>query len=96
MNITLYKNSSDKRCMNKKITAVSTLIGNLKDACSIINPSIIIETDDIDFNYMYIKEFNRYYFVNDITIIRNKLIQVDGTVDVLMSNKDIIKYRRFI
>lgn len=92
MNITLYKNSSDNRCINKKLNTILSLSGNLKNESSIITPTVIIETNNIDFNYLYIQEFNRYYYVNNITILRNNLIQVDGTVDVLMSNKDVIKF----
>ena len=37
-------------------------------------------------NYVYIPEFNRYYFINDIISIR----QITLSVDVLMSYKDQI------
>ena len=92
MNLTLYKNSSDNRCINKKITQILSLSGNLKNESSVMNPTVIIETNNIDFNYLYIKEFKRYYYVDNITILRTNLIQVDASVDVLMSNKDVIKY----
>lgn len=92
MNLTLYKNSSDNRCINKKITQVLSLSGNLKNESSVINPTVIIETNIIDFNYLYIQEFKRYYYVDNITILRTNLIQVDASVDVLMSYKDVIKF----
>ena len=92
MNLTLYKNSSDNRCINKQITQILSLSGNLKNESSVMNPTVIIQTDNIYFNYLYIQEFNRYYYVNNITILRTNLIQVDASVDVLMSNKDVIKY----
>ena len=92
MNLTLYKNSSDNRCINKKITQVLSLSGNLKNESSVMNPTVIIETNIIDFNYLYIQEFKRYYYVDNITILRTNLIQVEASVDVLMSNKDVIKY----
>ena len=92
MNLTLYKNSSDNRCINKKIKQVLSLSGNLKNESSVMNPTVIIQTDIIDFNYLYIQEFKRYYYVDNITILRTNLIQVDASVDVLMSNKDVIKY----
>ena len=41
-------------------------------------------------NYVYIPEFNRYYFINDITSIRQNLWQITLSVDVLMSYKDQI------
>lgn len=36
-------------------------------------------------NYIYIQDFNRYYFITDITSIRNNLWQISMRVDVLMS-----------
>lgn len=92
MNLTLYKNSSDNRCINKKIKQILSLSGNLKNESSVMNPTVIIQTNIIDFNYLYIQEFKRYYYVDNITILRTNLIQVDASVDVLMSNKDVIKY----
>ena len=92
MNLTLYKNSSDNRCINKKLKQVLSLSGNLKNESSVMNPTVIIQSNIIDFNYLYIQEFKRYYYVDNITILRTNLIQVDASVDVLMSNKDVIKY----
>lgn len=42
----------------------------------------------IDCNYIYIREMNRYYYVNDITFMLNKLYIFSCSVDLLMSNKD--------
>ena len=41
-------------------------------------------------NYVYIPEFNRYYFINDIVSIRQNLWQITLSVDVLMSYKNQI------
>lgn len=41
----------------------------------------------IKFNYAYIPEFHRYYFVNDIAVGTNRLYAVSMKVDVLMSFK---------
>lgn len=77
-----------------------TLEGTLRDACSIMNPSIEIrtgQTTDIALptlskcNYMYIPNFNRYYFITDITSYRNTLAIVHGHVDVLKTFEDQIK-----
>lgn len=43
-----------------------------------------------EFNYAYIREFNRYYFVSDVSVIRDRLWQVEMKVDVLMSFKDTL------
>lgn len=42
------------------------------------------------FNYVYISEFERYYYVQDINIVRNGLMMVSLIVDVLMSFRDNI------
>ena len=86
MNIILYVNSSEKNKIGKTITEVDTLEGSLKDSSSIIKPVILIEYDDpTAFNYVYIDEFARYYFVNDVVVVRDGLLRISLTVDVLES-----------
>lgn len=86
MNITLYVNSSEKNKIGKTITAVDTLEGSIKGESSIINPVILIEYNaPTAFNYVYIDTFGRYYFVNDVVVVRNNLLRVSLTVDVLES-----------
>lgn len=86
MNITLYVNSSEKYKIGKTLTAVANLEGSIKGESSIINPVILIEYNDpTAFNYVYIDTFGRYYFVNDVVVVRNNLLRVSLTVDVLES-----------
>lgn len=58
---------------------------------------IVDDLDDIvdaslitlnDFNYAYIVEFKRYYYINDIVVENNRLFRLNMSVDVLMSFKD--------
>lgn len=44
----------------------------------------------LDFNYMYISEFRRYYFVTSIVVSSNELVVVTGEVDPLYSFRDQI------
>lgn len=63
-----------------------TLTGTLRGESSVINPSFQIETTNpSSYNYCYIQEFGRYYFITDITSVRNGLWRIDCSVDVLMS-----------
>lgn len=76
------------------------LTGTLKTGTSIINPIIIINmTNDpyFDYNYMYIEEFKRYYFINDVVAVNNQLWQISAHVDVLYSFlEDIYTTKAFI
>lgn len=93
MQIEFYKNSSEKNKIGKSISNKLTLSGNLRDECSITSPSILVEsTSLVDYNYCYIPEFKRYYFISDIVSVRNNLWRVSLKCDVLESFKsDILK-----
>ena len=67
---TLYKNSAEMHRVDKSayLELVGTVSGVFRDETSITNISITIQYDTvIDFNYVYIPAFNRYYYVTDIT-----------------------------
>ncbi len=64
----------------------------LKDDCSTINPIIRLQTiitDSPNYNYAYIAEFERYYFVND-WVFSGRLWEAVCNVDVLATYKDTI------
>ena len=91
MQIKFYKNSSEKNKIGKSLSSGLTLNGNLRDECSITSPSILVEaTSLVDYNYCYIPEFKRYYFISDITSVRNNLWRVSLKCDVLESFKSDI------
>lgn len=97
MTIALYKNESEKNKINKVLTSVASVTGVLRDGSSIINPEIVIEYNDpTGFNYCHIDSFNRYYFVNNIVVLSNKLIKLSLKVDVLESFKTSILSQNII
>ena len=51
---------------------------------------VTLQQEIVTCNYVYIPDFNRHYFVNDITIVRNNLYRLSLHVDVLMSYKNEI------
>ena len=86
MRIILYQNTSPANVVSKNPTQVGVLDGVLRAPTSIINPVINLEyANPSSFNYMYIQEFGRYYFVNGVSVESDKLIAVSAHVDVLMS-----------
>ena len=94
MNIKLYSSNSDINRVDKTsfIVLKKSLEGTLKEETSVINPSIVVTSDSsiLNANYAYIELFKRYYFITNITSIRNDLWRIDLKCDVLMSFKDEI------
>ena len=92
MYINTYINSSDNQKLNKDLTDVELNISVLlKSDTELIEPTLILSPDvDQDFNYFYISEFDRYYFVTARTFSQQRYF-VKGLVDVLKSNKDDIE-----
>lgn len=91
MNIILCRNTSEPNKINKTLTNHYTLSGTLKEQTSITNPEIMIEIDNpVSFNYAYIPEFNRYYFISDMVCVTNDIWKLQLKVDVLESFKNDI------
>lgn len=98
MTISLYENSSDNRVVNKELGFQLDVINvTLKQPTSIIQPSFIFSFGAIAevneytrFNYLYCKEFDRYYYITNMSFLQGKMIQFDCKVDVLMSFKNSI------
>lgn len=86
MLIKLSLTKSDRRDMTKIVQNETSLEGTLRNETSVINPDILIEIENpTSFNYMYIPEFHRYYFINDMEHVRNDLWRIKGHVDVLQT-----------
>ena len=99
MTIDFYKNHSEKNRLDKDLTSVTSMTGELKENCSIIDPIIKIVGNVGTFaavNYMYIAEFGRYYFINNVISINNDICEVHAHVDVLSTYKDQIRSQNAI
>lgn len=90
MTIKFYKFSGDEREINKDLTDELDLDGTLRDQANILTPQIGLKTDVSQYNYCYIPEFSRYYYIKEITQYRNNIWIINLKIDVLMSYKDEI------
>ena len=92
MDIIFYNTSSERNALNKVLREGATLHGTFRDECSVSDPEFIIESDTnfTNYNYVYIPEFSRYYFITEITSVRTLVWRISLHVDVLMSFKDYI------
>ena len=88
MDIKLYYNTSDNRTIRKNLINEYSISGKLRESCDLINPVLTIQQYKvIRYNYAYIPEFHRYYFINKVTSISRNLWRVELEVDPLMSFK---------
>lgn len=88
MIITLYKSPGERNLLNRSLTTVKTMSTiEATDELSIETPTILIDRDDsiIGFDYAYIQEFNRYYFLTGLNIVNGNQFRLELTVDPLMS-----------
>lgn len=91
MDIILHVCTSERQAINKTLDSGSTFSGTLRGESSVINPSFIVEAENpTGYNYCYIQAFSRYYFITNITSVRNGLWRIDCAVDVLMSFRNQI------
>lgn len=100
--IVLYNNTSEINRVDKSsyLTQPLSFTGALREETSIISPSVIIthsNNDIINCNYGYIPEFKRYYFITNISSVRNNIWRIDFACDTLMSFKnDILNLKCYI
>ena len=92
MQIKLYKNLSEVNTIGKTLTEESVRTGTLKDGCSVLSPSVVLTGENLSgYNYAYIPQFSRYYFIKEITSVKSGLWEISMRVDVLETYKDSIK-----
>lgn len=92
--VKLYNNASDNRVVHKAITQIGTdRTCQITENCDVTNPRIILDMNsgDISANYMYIADFNRYYYITGINILNGNQTEIAGHCDVLMSFWTYIK-----
>ena len=90
MVVTFY-NFSKRINSTKQPTGAGTDVSVvLKEGCSVENPILVLAGNNFTYNYAYIGDFGRYYFVTDIDIQANGLVQVALSEDSLASAKTAI------
>lgn len=86
MDITLCVTPSEHNRIQKVLQSQRTYSGTLRDESNVVTPTILLEIDNPTlFNYLYIPAFSRYYFISEMTSVRNGLWRINCTCDALMS-----------
>ena len=88
MTVNLYTTSDDPRTVNKTLTAIgeSSITCKPAEPCSLIAPRLILNYSSTyaGTNYIYISEFDRYYFA-ELTLLTGSELLLSCKLDPLMS-----------
>lgn len=86
MEIKLYKTSSPRKKLVKDLTDEITLVGTLRAQSSVMSPAFTVQdTSVVGYNYCYIPDFGRWYYINGINALRANLYELSLGIDVLMT-----------
>lgn len=87
----LYKNSSENNDLQKTISNECVVQGYSRVVVDMLNPVIELAGIDVNsYNYCYVQELNRYYYIENVNIHPNGVYKLTMRVDVLMTYKDDI------
>lgn len=93
-NLKIYTNQSNQNVINKKITLVSELKCTFRDDIDILNPVLIVK-NYTGGNYCYISDFERYYYIDDVRVLKGGVYQLFCSVDVLKSYADDLEIAEY-
>ena len=89
--IDLYSYTDRENTVNKTLTNPTTIEGFMRDAVNILQPVIRLKhTGTFNYNYCFVRELNRYYYITGYTVIDNTQIELRLRIDVLKTYEDAI------
>lgn len=95
MIVYLYKNNSDPRTVSKNIFGEIAIEATIKGECSLTHPQLLFQRGErgyySNYNYCYIPELNRYYYIDNISFLPGNYAVFDTSIDVLMSHSSAIR-----
>lgn len=92
MTVKFWKGFSKRRNSTKQPTATATaeLTCRLKDNTSLHDPVLEIATNDFGYEYAYISDVGKYYFVHDVVSVANGLCEYHLVEDTMATEKTAI------
>ena len=88
----LYNYNGQPNTINKTLTPFGTINVALRPEINVHNPTLKIQIPPnmYDFNYVYIEDFKKYYFVENVRYIGGQTYLLTLSLDVLQTYKDVI------
>lgn len=98
MMMKLYTTKTPNNTIGKVLENETNYNIKFKSQVERTKPVVVLMSETmIDFNYAYIPDFNRYYFVEKIEVTPNKIYNISLRCDVLESFKnDILESSGFV
>ena len=89
MQVQLWSGFIKKRDSTKRPSGVPHVVDvSLKRETSMTNPTLIMTIDNEVYNYVWIPDWGRYYFIDDIVYGNSNLCELRCTLDILATYKD--------
>ena len=88
----LYNYKGQPNTINKALTPLGTINVALRPELDVHNPTLKIQMPPnmYGFNYVYIEDFGKYYFVDNVRYIGGQMYLLTLSLDVLQTYKDVI------
>ncbi|MBO7693044.1 MAG: hypothetical protein J6T10_10480 [Methanobrevibacter sp.] len=90
----VYKQNSDNEHLNKDLTFVNIISGNFNHSIGVKNINVDIQDFELNFNYVFMPNLNRYYYVDSVEIISADISRLHLKEDVLMTWKNLIMQQK--
>lgn len=92
-NITIGTSNDDVRKLDKSFNVVDSVSARIKEPCDILYPTFILNYDArfANCNYLKVPEWNRSYYIDNITLSSGGTMVLNCVVDVLDSFKNEIR-----
>lgn len=92
MNITTFLTTDNPNKLNKTLTQLQTFTVSLIHSQNILTPELIFTKSNYNMqaNYLYIQEYNAYYFITDRNIDSGNRITLECSIDCLYTNREQI------
>lgn len=90
--INFYSYNGHPNTVNKQLGEFTAIEGDLRQTFDVLRPTVTLRKQPRPtFNYCYIPDLGRYYFVDRVSFEGNNTYELSLLVDVLQTYKDEIK-----
>lgn len=91
--IVFYNNTAGTNVLDKTsyLNELQTVNGLMYDTFNLINTTLLVRYFNNNSNYCFIRELNKYFFIENVEIVDNTKVKLTLKLDVLQTYNDEIK-----